>query len=256
MAAGTWLLRLYPETWRARYGAELTDLLLARPPSPRDRLDILRGAVDARLNPQLTEEPVLRVPTAADRLLALAGFMAGSLFTIWASIIAVSTPPWGSMALADEGLMAAAYGAGLVGMIFAICVLVGLATRYVDELGSLGAVAAIVVAGGFFFAIGGASIVGLLLLMGGTIAIGPALARVVHPLVAAFLALATVLLALAMFGFVGSDGQATFWLLFGGSFGPAWMILGFSLRHGRRADRIVTAAGMGQPGTSASPAGV
>src|SRR5206468_6329705 len=136
MAAGTWLLRLYPETWRARYGAELTDLLLARPPSPRDRLDILRGAVDARLNPQLTEEPVLRVPTAADRLLALAGFMAGSLFTIWASIIAVSTPPWGSMALADEGLMAAAYGAGLVGMIFAICVLVGLATRYVDELGS------------------------------------------------------------------------------------------------------------------------
>ena len=160
------------------------------------------------------------------------------------------------MELADEGLVGIAYAAGLLGMICAVCVLVGLAARHVDELGSLGAVAAIVMAAGFFFAVGGASLVGLLLLTGGTVVLAPGLARVVHPLVAAFLALTTVLVALAMFGFVGSDGQATFWLLFGGSFGPAWMMLGFSLRHGRRADRIVTAAGMGQPGTSASPAGV
>ena len=43
-----WLLRLYPETWRSRYGAEFADLLAARPPSRRDRLDIVRGAIDAR----------------------------------------------------------------------------------------------------------------------------------------------------------------------------------------------------------------
>ena len=253
MAGGPWLLRLYPDTWRDRYAAEFTELLLARPPSPRDHLDILRGAVDARLNPQLSEDPVVRVPTAADRVLALVGVLAGALFSIWASIIAVASPPWGSLALVDEGLMGTAYAAGLVGMILAVCVLVGLVTRYVDELSPFGAVAAIVVAAGFFFAAGGASIVAMVLLMGGTVALARPLSRVVHPLVAAFLALTTVLLVLAMLGFVGSDGQTTFWLLLGGGFGPAWMLLGFSLRHGRRADRIA-ASGMGS-GTSTSAAG-
>ena len=252
--SGGWLLRLYPQTWRARYGAEFVDLLHARPPSPRDRFDIVRGAVDARLNPQLTSDPVLRVPTAADRLLALAGVLAGALFTVWASLIVIATPPWGSMALADDALMGTAYGAGMLGMILAVCVLFGLVARYVDELGSLGAIAAVVVAAGFFFAIGGASMVGLLLLTGGSVALAPALARIVHPLVASFLALTTVLLALAMLGLVGSGGQGTFWLLFGGGFGPAWMILGISLRRGRRADRIAT-TGIGLPGASASPAG-
>ena len=254
MAAGTWLLRLYPETWRARYGAEFTELLLARPPSVRDRLDILRGAVDARLNPQLADEPVVRVATTADRLLALAGVLAGSLFTVWALIIALATPRWGSMELVDEGLMGTAYGAGMIGMILAVGMLLGLAARHTDELGSFGVVAAIVIAAGFFFAVAGASIVGLALLTGGTVALAPALGRVVHPLVAAFLAFTTVLLALAMLGFVGSEGQLTFWLIWGGGFGPAWMILGFSLRHGRRADQIAT-PGMGQSGPSTSPAG-
>jgi hypothetical protein len=251
---GGWLLRLYPATWRERYGAEFAELLLARPPSPRDRFDIVRGAVDARLNPQLTEEPVVRVATAADRLLALAGVLAGALFTIWASIITVATPRWESVAVTDENLMAAAYTAGLVGMILAVSVLIGLAARYVDELGSFGAIAAFVVVLGFFFAVGGATIVAVLLIAGGTLALAPALARIVHPLVAWFLALTTLLLVLAMFGFVGSGGQDTFWLVFGGGFGPAWMILGVSLRRGRRADRIATAA-IANPGASASPAG-
>ena len=59
------------------------------------------------------DEPVVRVATAGDRLLALAGVLAGSLFTAWASIIVVATPRWGSMELVDEGLMGAAYGDAL-----------------------------------------------------------------------------------------------------------------------------------------------
>jgi hypothetical protein len=254
MGAGAWLLRLYPETWRARYGAEFTDLLSARPPSPRDRFDILRGALDARLNPQLTEDPVVRVPTAADRVLALAGLLAGSLFTVWGSIIAVGSPPWGSMELADEGLMATAYAAGMLGVVLAICVLIGLAARYVDELSPFGTVAAVVMAAAFFLAASGASMVTLLLLAGATVAFAPALARIAHPLIATFLALTTVLLALAMLGFVGSGGQTTFWLIWAGGFGPAWMLFGISLRHGRRADRIATPV-IGGTGTTASPAG-
>ena len=255
MSTTTWLLRLYPETWRARYGAEFTELLLARPPSGRDRLDILRGAVDARLNPQLTEEPVIRVPTAVDRLLALAGVLAGSLFTVWATILAVATPRWGSMDPVDEGLVATAYGAGLLGMILAMCVLFGLARRYVDELGTVGAISAIVVALAFFFATAGASIIGIVLMTGGTAVLAGPLSRVVHPFIAAALVVATILLALAMFGFVASGGQTTFWLFWAGAFGPAWMILGVSLRRGRRADRIGAAAKDGNPTTSTLTAG-
>jgi len=47
------LIRLYPADWRARYGDELMALLAERPPTIRDRIDIVRGAVDARVDPQV-----------------------------------------------------------------------------------------------------------------------------------------------------------------------------------------------------------
>lgn len=48
------LIGLYPEPWRRRYGDELAALLAERPPAFGDRLDIVRGALDARLHPQLS----------------------------------------------------------------------------------------------------------------------------------------------------------------------------------------------------------
>ena len=47
------VLRLYPRAWRERYGDELTALLEERPASPLDQLDLIRGALDARLHPQV-----------------------------------------------------------------------------------------------------------------------------------------------------------------------------------------------------------
>jgi hypothetical protein len=47
------LVGLYPAAWRHRYEAEFCDLLAERPPTLRDRLDIIRGALDARLHPQV-----------------------------------------------------------------------------------------------------------------------------------------------------------------------------------------------------------
>ena len=47
------LVRLYPRAWRERYEAEFLELLEARPPTIGDRFDILRGALDARLHPQV-----------------------------------------------------------------------------------------------------------------------------------------------------------------------------------------------------------
>jgi hypothetical protein len=52
------LVALYPRTWRDRYEDEFLALLSERPPNPLDRLDIVRGAVDARLHPQVPGAPV------------------------------------------------------------------------------------------------------------------------------------------------------------------------------------------------------
>ena len=46
------LVGLYPADWQARYGPEFEAVLEARPPSVRDRIDIVRGALDARIHPQ------------------------------------------------------------------------------------------------------------------------------------------------------------------------------------------------------------
>jgi hypothetical protein len=46
------LVGLYPTDWQARYGPEFEAVLEARPPGARDRIDIVRGAIDARLHPQ------------------------------------------------------------------------------------------------------------------------------------------------------------------------------------------------------------
>ena len=48
------LLRLYPREWRERYGDELAFLLSERPASLSDRVDLLRGALDAHRHPLAT----------------------------------------------------------------------------------------------------------------------------------------------------------------------------------------------------------
>jgi hypothetical protein len=47
------IVSLYPADWRSRYEDEFEALLASRPPTIGDRIDIVRGAVDARLHPQV-----------------------------------------------------------------------------------------------------------------------------------------------------------------------------------------------------------
>ena len=47
------LLLLYPRAWRDRYGAEMEEMLTAQRLTLRTALDLVAGAIDARLNPQL-----------------------------------------------------------------------------------------------------------------------------------------------------------------------------------------------------------
>jgi hypothetical protein len=47
-----WLVWLYPARWRRRYGEEFLAVLDQQPLTPRILVDILRGALDARLHPR------------------------------------------------------------------------------------------------------------------------------------------------------------------------------------------------------------
>jgi hypothetical protein len=64
------LLRLYPTTWRERYGDEFLAVLEEQRLSPRLLLDVLAGALDAHLyQPQLQTtdgQPALTLATRAD----------------------------------------------------------------------------------------------------------------------------------------------------------------------------------------------
>jgi hypothetical protein len=89
------LVALYPRTWRDRYEDEFLALLSERPPNPVDRLDIIRGAVDARLHPQVpgtpaeSEPPVDRGPWPVR-----AGWLTllGGALWIAALVVAINSP--------------------------------------------------------------------------------------------------------------------------------------------------------------------
>lgn len=49
----TALIRLYPQAWRTRYGAEMAEMLASEPLTLRSATDLVAGAIDARLNPRL-----------------------------------------------------------------------------------------------------------------------------------------------------------------------------------------------------------
>ena len=78
---GAGILRLYPGSWRRRYEAEMLAMLEQFRIRPRGRLDLVRGAIDARLHS----------PT---RLPAGAALLSGGLWTFaGAGIVAQPVPP-------------------------------------------------------------------------------------------------------------------------------------------------------------------
>ncbi len=89
------LIRLYPQAWRDRYETEILDLLAERPGSVRDAVNLVRGAVDAHLHPNVSvvaPEPgpwTHRLPG----LLALAAGLMVTFATL--SISAGAGPDWG-----------------------------------------------------------------------------------------------------------------------------------------------------------------
>lgn len=104
----TRLVRLYPRPWRDRYEAEVLDLLEQRPPSMRDAVDLVRGALDAHLHPQSERASI----PWTHRLPGLA-ILATGLF--WMAGVATVRDPSGTDADRFLGLAAMTVLLGLPG---------------------------------------------------------------------------------------------------------------------------------------------
>lgn len=95
------LLRLYPASWRERYGDEMTEVLAARRVGLVAMLDLIRGALDAHRHPELVSAAVgadgrsrvLEPPAGThDRgagVTAFLGTFAAGLFIVAAASVAI-----------------------------------------------------------------------------------------------------------------------------------------------------------------------
>lgn len=121
--AGAGLLRLYPRAWRERYEAEMLAVLEQFRLGRRGRIDLARGAVDARLN-------------ALSRLPAAAALLAGGLWTFaGVGVVAQPAPPdWPGYLHETLPLAMIAVASGAVATI-------GCWARRRDEAGRSGVVA-------------------------------------------------------------------------------------------------------------------
>lgn len=97
------LLLLYPAAWRRRYEAEFLAMLEEAPATSRVALDIVQGAVDARLRPQLPAEGGRRTAVGRTWLgtAALALVAQIALFWVWSFVALAAGWGVGRLALGD-----------------------------------------------------------------------------------------------------------------------------------------------------------
>ena len=223
------LLRLYPAAWRDRYGEEFAELLAARPPSFRDRVDILFGAVDARLRPQVGQAAQEPGQIPRDRSAGGLVVLGGTLLTAWAVIGVLVVGPWEDPGV--ERMRTASFVAGLVGSFLLATALLVIASRYDWSIGPSGAVGGVLTGSGLVFSALGGGVAALVLLGGGTVMLAWRLrGRLVGTVPALALTVATLLLVVA-FVAVAANGWSDispFYLLL--AYGPAWMLVGLDLR--------------------------
>lgn len=218
------LVRLYPRPWRERYETEFLAVLASRPPSIGDRVDIVRGAVDARLHPELPGNTAgSHRLTPPERIAAASSLAAGALWLAWFGLIVRDFRGWG-MGEPENAILMVALStfAGLalaVAHVFVAYAAQGV-MRPIGGVGaSIAAVAFVLTAFGggesaFFALIGSAMLAGALAGRGLPVGLGLGWA-------------ASALLVLAVFlGFVAGQGRDVGLLPLALLFGVAWVGVG------------------------------
>jgi hypothetical protein len=230
------LLALYPRAWQARYGDEFAELLEARPPSLRDRVDIVVGAIDARVNPQVPGADDRERVVAGSRAARLLAVAVGVMFTIWGVVGATFMVPWES-GLEPSGppeLMNLAWALGMLGGLLAPVVFGIIVLRYDRALGGAGVTGAILTPIGLLMAEFGMGLLALFILAVGAILFSwRANGRILSTPVAFAFAAGTLLVVGGFLVFVAGNGQDVTVLLTMVGLGPSWIVLGLGLREPR-----------------------
>lgn len=220
------LIRLYPRAWRERYEAEFLGLLEARPPSLRDRVDILRGAFDARLHHELpgsSEAPGGMRP--AVRVAAIAA-VAGALWLAWMAVLQLLFRGWDAEVEPDYGLLAATpilAGLGMAVAHAAVVLAAGAAMRPGAVL------AASLTAVGFGVAALGGGMVLLAAMVGSAIVAVDGIGRILPTWLRLAWVASAVGVIVVMLAFVGGGGRTAALLAGGIPFGVVWLLIAIVL---------------------------
>ncbi len=222
------LLRLYPSTWRERYEAEFRLVLQQRPVGLRGSADIVLGAIDAHLHPELIAASPLPWTHRLPGLLAMGAGLIWSWFFVHV-LLAAPGEEWGTslgyavllMFIAVPGDYMAAHGRRIGVTIVAIVVamFLGRALPWNVAEGLLNQLAGLTA----WFLVGA----GMLTLVGIRAGIGP---RARWVLVSATVVLPAVVGIPILGGFgLGDRGGAAAMLAAVLPYGLAWTLLGLRM---------------------------
>ena len=226
------LLALYPRPWRERYGAELTELLDQRPQTWRDRFDIVRGVLDAWLDPQLVAAARPRYPTRADRALGVATAVSGLMLLTWGVAAGLLAPRWESHdpLPAQLDLVSRIGVIGMLGVLVAVAIVV---IRFESVMSLSGALGAVTMGAGLLATSGGGGMPALLMLLGGTFAFAPVLTtRIAGRAAGLALVAGTIAIVGGFIAFAATGGQEPKLLYLLAAYGLAWMTVGTALVRG------------------------
>jgi len=244
------LLRLYPAAWRARYEDEFLAVLEERPLSPFDVIDIMLGALDARLRPRslAIEVAPRRNPSMSPRISGYAAIVGGAVALLMVAIgLVVPEPTGGSLAVFLYPVVAiallvallglsAAQGRRLPALTWAAVVIpaAGLATSLVGELASTALGDRVIIgelSGWHLWSIGlGGAIFGSILFAAATVIVGVLSRGAAITLLAGSLALGLIGVPVGMGMFNLAPNPGVFALLVAGgiAFCLGWIWLGIA----------------------------
>jgi hypothetical protein len=232
----TRLIALYPRAWRDRYETEFRALMAERPQALGDRVDIVLGAIDARLHPQNPGAPERpRQPSRPATLTGILAAIAGLGWSAWIGLILRDFRGWGSGTPETADLMIALSAAGFLALTaatVAFWVTFGSSMRPVGLLGG--------VLAGFGFALtafgGGMTL--LVALIGVAVLAWSMAGRVIPGWLAAGW-IGTVVLACSTFiAFVAGNGRDVGLIALGVPFGIAWIVVGAAIAVRRTPARV------------------
>lgn len=221
------LIRLYPRPWRDRYEVEFLGILESRPPSGRDRFDIVLGALDARLHPELPGHPdAPRRSTPLARWAGASAISAGVFYLAWVGLILQEFKGWGGgePEHAFVGILLSVTASLLLALAHVLLAVVGQPSML-----SFGNIGASVAAVSFVFLALGGGLVLVFALIGSAMLAAAMSGRTLPGWLSAFYVGATALLLAVMLAFVAGDGRDVSLLPLMAPFGLAWLLVGFTV---------------------------